>query len=294
MNTNRRGKKKNDVVDKVSSVWNERLSELIRARYTSQKAFAIAYKEKYGTGNQADVSRWVNVGTEAAKGEMIGFPAYDTMKRIADFFGVTVGYLTGETDYDNFEMERSCEYLGLDQPAAIAIERITKLKGASRFERYEKVNYGKALCYLLAADGFEDFIGGICQYAEAVHRQNNPIDYFNSDKIRSVNPKVMDVAWEYRDVFHEEEIDDPSVITDEVLEAIFLIRDAEDRSYEQQFALEQNVKLAKFDLQERYFRLIEHLLREENLDKIQAHYYETVSSVEELKKRISAVLSENC
>lgn len=284
MNTNRRGKKKNDVVDKVASTWNARLSELIKNRYNSQKVFAQAYKEKYGTGNQADVSRWVNVGSEAAKGEIIGFPAYDTMKRIADFFGVSVGYLTGETDYESFEMERTCSYLGIDQPAAEAIERITKLKGANRFERYEKVNYGRALCYLLASNSFEDFIGGICQYAEAIHRQKNPVDYLNSPQIRNIRPEVMDVAWEYREVSAEEEIDDPSIITDEVLSAIHQINDAVDKSYRQQITLEQNVKLSKFELQERYFSLIEELMSEKNLEKMQAHYYEIMSSVEDLKK----------
>lgn len=120
-----------------------------------------AYKERYGTGNTADAGRWVNVGSKAAKDEAIGFPAYDTMCRIADFFGVTVGYLTGETDYETFEMERACEFLGIDKATGDAIVRITKLKGATRFEKYEKVNYGKALCYLLSTDKFEEFIEGI-------------------------------------------------------------------------------------------------------------------------------------
>lgn len=91
MNTNRRGKKKNDVVDQVSHIWNERLSSLIDNRFGSRKAFVAAYKEKYGVGNTADASRWVNVGGKAAKDEVIGFPSYDTMRRIADFFGVKVG-----------------------------------------------------------------------------------------------------------------------------------------------------------------------------------------------------------
>ena len=292
MNTNRRGKKRNDVVDKVSSIWNKRLSNLISVRYGSQKAFAKAYKEKYGTGNQADVSRWVNVGTEAAKGELIGFPAYDTMHRIADFFDVTVGYLTGETDYDSFDMERTCAFLGIDQPAAEAIERITKLKGATRFERYEKVNYGHALCYLLASNGFEDFIGGICQYAEALHRQKNPIDYMNSPKIQGIRPEIMEVAWEYRDVCCEEEVDDPSVITEEVLAAMHLLREAEDKSYSQYVTLETNVKLSKYELQERYFKLIEEIMREDNLERIKAHYYETVSSVEEIKQLINSTVAQ--
>lgn len=287
MNTNRRTKKKNDIVQQVSSIWNNRLSALIRDGFGSQKSFANAFKEKYGTGNQADVSRWVNVGTTAAKGEAIGFPSYDTMRRIADFFGVTVGYLTGETDYESFELERACEYLGLTQSAARSIERITKLKGVNRLERYEKINYGKALCYLLSSENFEDFIGGICQYAEAVHQREHPIDYMKRPEVTRFSPEILDLAYKHRDDHIEEDIDDEFEVTDEVIEAMHAINEAEDNDYKQAIVLEQNVKLAKFDLQERYQRLIEEVCKEENLERIKAHYYETVSSIEELKQRIT-------
>lgn len=288
MNTNKRGKKRSDVVDKVSYIWNERLTHLIDERYGSRKAFVEAYKDTYGIGNAADASRWVNVGGKASKDEVIGFPSYDTMRRIADFFGVTVGYLTGETDYYSFEMERACSYLGIDQSAGVAIERITKLKGMSRFERYEKENYGSALCCLLAAGNFDDFIGGICQYAEAAFRQANPIDHMNGPKVQAIKPEILELAIKYKDISCEEEVDDPAEITEDVIAAIHILNDAEDKDYSQQFALEQNVKLAKYDLQERYFRLIEEILRPGNLEKIQAHYYETFVSVDDLKKLIEA------
>lgn len=163
MNTNTRGKKKGNIVERVAKTWNKRLEELIKVKGYSQKEFAKKYKEKYGTGNQADVSRWLRVGFEATKTEIIGFTSCNAMKRIADFFGVTVGYLTGETDYKTFEMERACDFLGIDESAGMAIERITKQKGVSQFEKYEKVNYGKALCRL--AENLEPFIGGICELA---------------------------------------------------------------------------------------------------------------------------------
>lgn len=287
MNTNRRGKKKSDVVDRLHETWNTKLIQLIDANYGSQKAFAAAYKARYGTGNQADVSRWVNVNNNAAKGEVIGFPSFDTMYRIAEFFGVTVGYLIGETDFESFEMERACDYLGLDEPAGKAIERITKLKGATRFERYEKDNYGKALCYLLSSGRFENFIGGICQYAEALHRRKNPVDYMNSPEILKIKPEVLDIALKYHDNGYGEEADDTSEITDEVIAAIHLLAEAESKAYNQEFSLDRNVKLAKFELMECYFNLIEEVIQEENLEQIQAHNYQTISSVEELKHLIA-------
>lgn len=287
MNTNRRGKKRNDIVDKVAKTWNKRLDGLIKARGYSQKTFAQAYKEKYGIGNQADVSRWVNVGNEAAKGERIGFPSYDTMKRIADFFDVTVGYITGETDYETFEMERACALLGIDEATGVAIERITKLTGATRLEKYEKANYGKALCRFLTVESLEPFIGGICELAEAMYILNNPVDYFKSEKVMSIRPEVMELALKYKDVHFEEEIDNPAEITDEVIEAIHIISEAEDNGYAQELRLEYNVKVAKYELQERYMKLLEEISSEENLTAIRAHYYEIFSSADELKKQFS-------
>lgn len=290
MNTNSRKKKRNDVVKKVAAIWNERLGRLIKERYGSQKAFALEYKEKNGTGNQADVSRWVNVGGLATKGEVIGFPEYDTMRRIADFFGVTVGYLTGETDYESFELERTCDYLGIDEAASKAIERITKMKGATRFEKYEKVNYGKALCALLTAECFGDFLGGICQYAEAKYRQAHPIDYLNSPQITSIRPEILDLALEYRDTNFEAEIDEQFEISDEVLDAMDILAEAESKDYNQRFALERDIKIAKCDLQERYFQLIAELFSSHNWEQMQSHYYETYTSVAELKERIDTTL----
>ena len=212
------------------------------------------------------------------------------MRRIADFFGVTVGYLTGETDFNSFEMDRACSYLGLDQAAGAAIERITKLKGVTRFERYERENYGNALCYLLAADTFDDFIGGICQYAEAAFQQANPVYHINGTKVQAIKPEILELATKYNETSCEEDVDDPEQITDEVIEAIRILNDAESRDYIQRFSLEQNVKIARYDLQERYFRLVEEILKPENLKKLQSHYYETFVSVDELKKRIEASL----
>ena len=291
MNAIKRGKKKSDVVDMVGSIWNKRLSRLIEANYKSRKEFVVAYKERYGTGNAADASRWVNVGSKAAKDEIIGFPSYDTMRRIADFFGVTVGYLTGETDYDTFEMERACEYLGIDQSAGDALLRITKLIGATRFEKYEKINYGKALSQFLAAENLEDFIGGICQYAEAAYQQAHPIEHMKSEKVLSIKPELLDLAIEYKDICYGEAYEEKFDLTDEVIDAIHTINDAEAKDYSQQFRLEQNLKLAKYDLQEQYFRLIEEILRPENCEKLQAHYFETFSSIEDLKQRINDTIS---
>lgn len=292
MNTNKRGKKKKDVVDSVSDIWNNRLNSLIKSKGYSQKTFARAYKEKYGVGNQADVNRWVRVGMNAAKGEMIGFPSYDTMKRIADFFDVTVGYLTGETSYETFGMERACEFLGIDEATGMAIERITKLKNTTRFVQYEKANYGKAMCRLLSARSFEPFLGGICELAEAIFMQHNPVDYLQSEKVMAIRPEILDLALKYKDTHSEKAVDVPSDIIDEVIDAVHILSEAESRSYTQELRLERDVKLAKYESQDKYLKLLEELLALETLPTIRAHYYETFSSINELKGRIEKTMLE--
>ena len=100
---------------------NNRLHKLMKEKNYTQKSFLKEYKEKYGGGTQANISRWLRVGSKIENGKTIGFPSYETMSNLADFFGVSVGYLIGETDYESFEMEKVCEFLGLEEETVKAI-----------------------------------------------------------------------------------------------------------------------------------------------------------------------------
>ena len=89
MNTINRANRNKTINQFSSRSWNERLEEVMKRHNYHQKTFAKAYKERYGTGNQADVSRWMRVGSIITKEKgkenetqsVIGFPSYDTMKR---------------------------------------------------------------------------------------------------------------------------------------------------------------------------------------------------------------------
>lgn len=124
MHTIKRGAKCHDIMDRVGNYWNQNLKLCLKNNGYTQETFAKAYKKQYGTGNQADVYRWLNVGNmSGSSGKRIGLPSYDTMKRIADFFHVTVGYLTGETDYETFEMERACKYFGVSEETGKVLKK---------------------------------------------------------------------------------------------------------------------------------------------------------------------------
>ena len=115
----------NDIIQNRADTWNKRLRVLITEKEYSQQSFAKDFNKKYGTKcTQKDVSRWVNVGmrkeeinpkTGEKETKIIGFPSYQNMICLADFFNVDVGFLTGETDYESFTAERTSNYLGLNQ-----------------------------------------------------------------------------------------------------------------------------------------------------------------------------------
>ncbi|MBT1181011.1 XRE family transcriptional regulator [Bifidobacterium sp. CP2] len=90
-------------------------------RGLTQLAFVGELNRQYLTRyHQKDVSRWLNTGNRTSSGE-IGFPKYETMAMIADFFDVDVGYLTGETDRRTFTLDRVCDYVGLDAASVEAV-----------------------------------------------------------------------------------------------------------------------------------------------------------------------------
>lgn len=133
-------------------VWNKRFKERMEAAgYKTQTEFIKAFNDAYGTKcTQTDVSRWLRVGESSKKYDnktykekeiAIGFPSYINMKRVADMLNVSVAYLTGETDYDSFNLEKACKYTGISQDAMKTICRMT---------RFDTKNHGVSY----SGDGF--------------------------------------------------------------------------------------------------------------------------------------------
>jgi len=143
-----------DISIRKTMYWKTRLKECMDAGKYTQASFAEALNNKYGASyGQKDISRWLHTGDKIKSGE-VGFPKYDTMLLVADFFHVNVGYLTGETDEDTFSLDKACSYMGLDGAAIKAIRKITRpehkesLLSKDRRDTFNKV---------LSAKGFPDF-----------------------------------------------------------------------------------------------------------------------------------------
>lgn len=283
----------NNIKSNRAKCWCSRLNKMMKERNYTQKTFLKEYKEKYGGGTQANISRWLRVGSKIANGKTIGFPSYETMLNLADFFGVSVGYLTGETDYESFEMEKACEFLGLEEDGVKAIKGITSGECVNRFEKNMVHEYTSVLRYILTARSFNAFIKEAREYAESVYRQKHPISYM--DRVAAkIKKDVLEQAYqcmEYQciaddecgviDDFKENNIEP----TEELLEAIKTLKAAQDSDYNEEQNREQRVKLSEYELQKIYFELIKELIKEEQLPDMTIPMYNEKDLIDLKQKR---------
>lgn len=263
----------NNIKENVAKCWCSRLSKLMKERKYTQKTFLKEYKEKYGGGTQANISRWLRVGSKIENGKTIGFPSYETMLNLANFFEVSVGYLTGETDYESFEMEKTCKFMALEEETVKAIKGITSGESVDHFGKYEAREYAAVFKYLVTASSFPIFIKKAREYADNVYRQKHPISHMDR-AAEKIGKDLLDLAFQcidYQCISDDEygEIDDFKENnvepTEELLEAICWLNKARDDDYVEEGIREQNVKLSEYELQKIYFEVIKELVKEENL-----------------------------
>lgn len=263
----------NDIEYNRAQCWCSRLHKLMKEKNYTQKSFLKEYKEKYGGGTQANISRWLHVGSKIENGKTIGFPSYETMSNLADFFGVSVGYLIGETDYESFEMEKVCKFLGLEEETVKAIKGITFGENMGIGANSMSSEYKSAFRYILTASSFPVFIKEAREYAENVYRLKHPIKYMDivSAKMRKDLFDLAVQCMDYQFISDDEygridDFEENSVEpTEELLEAISILNDAQDKDYAQKCYIEQMVKLSEYELQKIYFEVIKELTKEEHL-----------------------------
>ena len=263
----------NDIKCDRAQCWCRRLNKLMKERNYTQKTFLKEYKEKYGGGTQANISRWLRVGSKIKNGKTIGFPSYETMSNLADFFGVSVCYLTGEIDYESFEMKKVCEFLGLEEETVKAIKGITSGKSIDFLGKHMANEYKSVLHYILTASSFPAFVKEAREYAENVYRQKHPINHMDR-AVTKIKKDLLDLAFQcmdYQCILDDEygEIDDFKENniepTEELLEASSLLNAAQNDDYAEELHREQRVKLSEYELQKIYFEVIKELVKEENL-----------------------------
>lgn len=146
------------IVEDTGAEWNKRLGKCM-GQYSEGRLSQQALADKLGT-SQKTVFKWLHVG-QASKGETYRFPRYETMQEIARFFGVQVGYLTGETDCKTFEMEDAVAFTGLTEAALEKIRLATRFKTAFRSVEMMDDDARKAISAFIEADGFFGLIAAL-------------------------------------------------------------------------------------------------------------------------------------
>ena len=269
----------NDINEKKASIWCERFGRLMKENGYAQEAFLKEYRKKYGGGTQANVSRWLGVGRVIKKDgtpKEIGFPSYENMLNIANFFGVTVGYLTGETDFETFEMEKACKQIGIDEDTGKAIKGIVTGESVEPFGKYEAKEFGAVFKYLVTANSFPVLIKKVREYAENVYYMKNPINYLEIAK-QKISKDIIDLAIQCIDyqVEHDDEygnIDDFKENgiepTEELLKAIRMLNEAENKDDGEVMLCERDVELSEYKLQKVYFEIIKEIVSDKNLSQM--------------------------
>lgn len=274
-----------DIHKGKAKIWCDRLNHLMKERRYTQESFLKEYKSKYGGGTQANISRWLRVGNKINIGKKeqdekiekeIGFPSYESMLNIADFFGVTVGYLTGETDFETFDMEKACQTIGIDKETGKAMQSIVSGKSVRPFGKYQSKEISATMKFLLNAKSFPEFIKGLREYADNLYQKNYAISYMESAK-KQIDKEIVDLAvqcmdyqYAYDDMYGgiDDFKDNNIEPSEKLLNTIQILQVARDKDFEKQQSKDYMVKLSEYELQKTYFELIKEVVSDEHLSEI--------------------------
>lgn len=266
-------------IDSKINFWNKRLEGLIKEKYQTQVSFLKAFQARYHAGTQADVSRWCRVG-KSVKGRngkltKIGFPSFETMNRIAEFFDVDIGYLIGETEYDTFEMEKACTALHIDKSAGKALRGIATGDKLGLAGMLYADQYQATLKYLITSDSFLPLVEGLRNLAVIKHETLYPKNCL-ADAIQKVDPDILNLARECCDYGAGEEPSDRvkeflsqyPEREQELRDAVFALSEGADIDFAESEKNSLSLKLAEYDLQKAYFKLIDEVTAAEHLEEM--------------------------
>ena len=243
--------------------WNVRFRACWEGKYT-QEQLAKALNERYQTTSftQKAINRLMHLGeTGIGKDGRIkykglkGFPEYETMLKIADFFGVDVGYLTGETDAESFTEEKASSYLGLSTAAIKVIKNATgndRFLSTLMFVPTETVR--RLFNNLLTAKQFPEFMEALAELA-SVYEDPDKEKRLWEEAEKRFGKELLSEAIEHRDDT-EEDNPDPSP---ELIEAIHTVNDIIDQGYETEQRNELYHDVFRFRLLRVYNRLVDEL-----------------------------------
>ncbi|MBP3802907.1 MAG: hypothetical protein J6I76_03265 [Oribacterium sp.] len=257
--------------EEKARIWNERFELKLKENNLSQRTFIQKYREKFGSGSQADVSKWMHIGhRDGRTNGKRGFPAFETMCNIAEILGVSIGYMIGETDNVTFDIEKTSEYLGLSELSIKAIKNIMTRNFDSIKERNFKWVFSQldqSLECLLQNPLFIDYLYGIGELANTIrYSENMPNPH---DLALKIIPEKYrnDVETLHNDVY--DAIDKGIDTSSDVLWAFEkLLDNADYEATSLPDTANQNINAAKYELYSTHNKLIDSLISNENISKL--------------------------
>lgn len=267
------------IKENKEKIWNERFEQRLLAMNLSQRKFIALYKERFGTGSQSDVSKWKHVGDIDGKtNKKRGFPAFETMRNIAEILEVDVGYLIGETDFETYEVERTSKFTGLSSESVRAIRNLTTGKSIPPFHKYPDEQCTAAFELIINSEFLVEFLKGICVLAESIDKVQNPTDFFDK-ALKKIPEELRDDAYAlWGDA--EEAINRGLKPTPELWAYVNILDDGAGEDMWQPDGIARDIRAAKYSLQEIYIKMLEEVVSANNISSLLPHY----ATKEELKE----------
>ena len=75
------------IIKEQGNLWNTRVEQRMKDLGLSQRKFIEKYKKEYGTGSQADVSKWIHVGQKWKTTQFSRFRHYEKNRQCFRGFG---------------------------------------------------------------------------------------------------------------------------------------------------------------------------------------------------------------
>lgn len=177
---------------------------------------------------------------------------------LADFFGVDVGYLLGETDYKTFEAEDAANYLGLSESAIEHIRLATRLETAFRTVQMLPEEAGKTVSALLSSKGFYGLVKAMKEMDEVYNGPDIQKKLFDElEKKHGAEALTQAIDIELNPDEHEKE-----EIDEKVKAAYADFQEALDQSYFADMGKQISVKAQRYELIQAFSNIVEELYPE--------------------------------
>lgn len=261
------------IFDAKAAKWYERIQTCFKrykddegerggSRKVSQSELVRRMESKYPKEpgrpslTQVNISRWLSFGGTGKR--ETSMPSMEVAIMLADFFGVDVGYLLGETNYKTFEAEDAANYLGLSESAIEHIRLATRLETAFRTVQMLPEEAGKTVSALLSSKGFYGLVKAMKEMDEVYNGPDIQKKQFDElEKRHGAEALTQAIDLELNpDEHKEEEIDE------KVKAAYADFQEALDQSYSADMGKQISVKAQRYELIRAFSNIVEELYPE--------------------------------